>query len=104
MSSYYILSPRGFIDAQNGSDLRDRIISILVEQPRDVVIDCKDVEFMDSSGFGCLVSALKRVREQGHQLCLSGINSQLRAVFELTGTDRVFPIFPTLDDALAHLS
>jgi anti-anti-sigma factor len=104
MSSYHILTPRGFIDAQNGSDLRDRIVSILVEQPRDVVIDCKDVEFMDSSGFGCLVSALKRVREQGNQLCLSGINSQLRAVLELTGTDRVFPIFPTLDDAIAHLS
>ncbi len=104
MSSYYIISPKGFIDGQNGADLRERIASILVEQPRHVLIDCKDVEFMDSSGFGCLVTALKRVRENGKQLCLSGINSQLRAVLELTGTDRVFPIFPALDDAIAHVS
>ena len=104
MEAYLILSPKGFIDAQNGSDLRDRINSLLADNPRHVLIDCQGVEFMDSSGFGCLVSALKRVRESGKQMCLSSINSQLRIVLELTGMDRIFPIFATLEESIASVS
>ena len=104
MKTYTIIPARGFIDAQNGADLRERVISILVEQPRDILIDCKQVEFMDSSGFGCLVAALKRVRQHERQLCLCGINSQLRSVLELAGVDQIIPIVPAVDDFIAQQS
>lgn len=104
MKDLYILRPTGFIDAQNGGDLRDRIGSALAEKPRDILIDCHDVEFMDSSGFGALVSALKRVREHGKQLFLCSLNSQLRVVLELTGTDRVFTIFANSHDCFTFVS
>ncbi len=55
---------------------------------------------MDSSGFGSLVTALKRVRECGKQLYLCSLNSQMRIVLELTGTDRVFTIFPSRHDCI----
>lgn len=104
MQSYYIIPARGCIDSQNGSDLRERIISILVEHPRDILIDCRDVVFMDSSGFGCLVSALKRVRELDMELGLCRINSQLRSVLELAGVAQIYPIFPAIEDFIAHVS
>lgn len=104
MKSYYIIIASAFIDALNGADMRERVISILVEQPRDILIDCKQVEFMDSSGFGCLVAALKRVRQHERQLFLCGINSQLRSVLELTGVDQIIPIVPSVDDFIAQQS
>jgi anti-anti-sigma factor len=104
MKTYYMITARGFIDAQNGSDIRERIISILVEHPRDILIDCKHVEYMDSSGFGCLVAALKRVRQYGKELCLCGINSQLRSILELAGLDQVIPIFPSMEECIAHVT
>lgn len=39
METYYMITARGFIDAQNGADIRERIISILVEHPRDILIN-----------------------------------------------------------------
>ena len=104
MKTYYMITARGFIDAQNGSDIRERIISILVEHPRDILIDCKDVEYMDSSGFGCLVAALKRVRQYGKELCLCGINSQLRSILELAGLDQIIPIFSSMEECIAHVT
>lgn len=59
---------------------------------------------MDSSGFGALVSVLKRVREHGKQLYLCNLNSQVRIVLELTGTEKVFKIFPDQESCLTALS
>ena len=46
MKTYYMITARAFIDAQNGADIRERIISILVEHPRDILIDCKHVDYI----------------------------------------------------------
>lgn len=104
MDDLCILNPVGLLDAQSGSDLRQSIGTILEELPRDILIDCQGLDFMDSSGFGALVSVLKRVREQGRQLFLCGLNSQVRIVLELTGTEKVFTIFPNSQACLAFLS
>jgi anti-anti-sigma factor len=103
MEDLYVLRPSGFIDAENGMHLRHTVGDVIALKPQDILIDCSQVEFMDSSGFGCLVSSLKRVREQGRQLFLCGLRSQLRTVLELTGTDKVFPVFPSYDACVAHL-
>jgi anti-anti-sigma factor len=104
MDDLCILNPVGLLDAQSGADLRQSIGTILAEKPRDILIDCQGLDFMDSSGFGALVSVLKRVREQGRQLYLCGLNSQVRIVLELTGTEKVFIIFPNSEACLASLS
>jgi anti-anti-sigma factor len=103
MEDLYVLRPSGFIDAENGLQLRHTVGDVIAARPQDILIDCAQVEFMDSSGFGCLVSTLKRVREQGRQLFLCSLCSRLRALLELTGTDGVFTIFPSYDACIAHL-
>ncbi len=99
-----VLKPSGLLDAQSGADLRSSIGSLLNEKPGDILIDCQDIDFMDSSGFGALVSVLKRVREQGKQLYLCGLNSQVRIVLELTGTEKVFTIFADRQACVSALS
>jgi anti-anti-sigma factor len=103
MEDLYILRPSGFIDAENGLRLRHAVEDVIASKPQDILIDCGQVEFMDSSGFGCLVSTLKKVREQARQLYLCNLTPQICTVLELTGTDRVFTVFPNADDCVAHL-
>jgi len=100
----YVLTPLGLMNSETGSDLRSEIASLLKKAPKDILIDCQNIQFMDSSGFGSLVSALKRVREHGKQLYLCSLNSQLRMVLELTGTDGVFPIFPSSRECIEFVS
>ena len=69
------------------------------EQPC-VVVDLSRVTFIDSTGLGVLVGALKRVRERG-ALSLVCPQRQVRRVFEITGLTKVFPMFDRLEDAIA---
>jgi anti-sigma B factor antagonist len=90
-----IIQPSGILDGTKASQFRLEI-SDLVEAGADVVlIDFQDVTFMDSSGLGALVLALKTVRAAGSQLVVCSINEQIRILFELTSMDRVFEIFAT---------
>jgi anti-sigma B factor antagonist len=92
-----IIQPSGILDGTKASQFRQEI-SDLVEAGADVVlIDFTDVTFMDSSGLGALVLALKTVRAAGSQLVVCSINEQIRILFELTSMDRVFEIFQTRD-------
>lgn len=89
-----IIQPSGILDGTKANQFRQDI-SDLVEGGADIVlIDFADITFMDSSGLGALVLALKTVRAAGSQLFVCSINEQIRILFELTSMDRVFEIFP----------
>ncbi|MEA5422365.1 STAS domain-containing protein [Synechococcus sp. CCY9202] len=103
MAELHILRPKGFINADTGADLRDRIHSLTVGDPRSVLIDCGAITFMDSSGFSCLITALKMLRRQGQELFLCSLSSQLRVILETTGTIQVFRIFPSSAECLLHV-
>ncbi|MGL4377771.1 MAG: exopolysaccharide biosynthesis polyprenyl glycosylphosphotransferase, partial [Microcoleaceae cyanobacterium] len=57
--------------------------------PPTVIFDFSQTTFIDSSGIGALISNLKMARQNGSNLVLRGVNSQVMAVFELTSLDQV---------------
>ncbi len=73
--------------------------AIKAGQPR-LIIDMEGVSFVDSSGLGSVVAALKQVRSTKGDLRLAAPNQQVRVVLELTTLDRVFPFYATVEDAL----
>lgn len=72
------------------------------EQPK-IIVDLKEVSFIDSSGLAALVSGLKLAREKEGTIVLSSVQPQARTVFHLTMMDRVFSIHPTPDEARRSL-
>ena len=93
-----VVRPSGILDGTKAGQFRQEI-SNLVESNVDIVlIDFQDVTFMDSSGLGALVLALKTVRAAGGKLFVCSVNDQIKMLFELTSMDRVFEIFPTRED------
>ena len=81
-----------------GSEFRQEIGEMVENGVNIVLIDFQDVTFMDSSGLGALVLALKTVRAAGGKFFVCSINEQVRMLFELTSMDRVFQIFPNRDE------
>lgn len=93
-----VVQPSGILDGTKASQFRQEI-SNLVESNVDIVlVDFQDVTFMDSSGLGALVLALKTVRAAGGKLFICSVNEQIKMLFELTSMDRVFEIFPSRED------
>lgn len=97
-SEIKVIQPSGILDSMNGNHLRREVIDAVEAKAKTILIDCKDVEFMDSSGLSTLVMALKVVREVHGKLFLCSINDQLRMLLELTSMDSVFNVFSNQEE------
>lgn len=88
------------LDANNSEELKAELRRLFESGTKDLVIDLKEVLFIDSSGLGVMVSGYKNASILHGSLKLSNLQSQVKSMFELTRLHRVFDIFPTVDDAL----
>lgn len=88
------------LDAHNSDELKAELNRLFDGGTKDLLIDLKEVRFIDSSGLGVLVSGFKNASARQGSLKLSALQSQVKSMFELTRLHRVFDIFPTVDDAL----
>lgn len=66
-----------------------------------VVLDLADVGFCDSTGLGMIVGLYRRAATSGGDLQLCGLQPRIRSLLEVSGVDRVIPVYGTAEDALA---
>jgi anti-sigma B factor antagonist len=96
-----IIHVGGEIDVYTAPVLRERLDEHISEGRHHLVVDLEDVSFMDSTGLGVLVGRLKLVRVSNGSLKLVCSSERILKVFSITGLDKVFQIFASVDDALA---
>ena len=94
-----ILTVEGEVDAHTAPQLKSAIGAVMDQGANDVVIDLDQVSFMDSTGLGVLVGALKRLREQGGELRIVCSRRPILRVLEITGLDKVIPLYSGLAEA-----
>ena len=95
-----IIRPRfSRLDALVAQVFREEVVG-KVSQHAVVVLDLNDVESMDSTGLGTIISILKRMRP-GTNLRLARLSPAVRVLLELTRLDRVLRIFVDVDAAVA---
>ena len=98
----YIMKIEGQLIVENRQKLKSAVQQTLDQDERRFLIDFSRTGYIDSSGLGALVSISKKVREQGGELRLSGLNEDLRSLFELTKLDTLFAIAETPEQALSN--
>ncbi|NJN85733.1 MAG: STAS domain-containing protein [Leptolyngbyaceae cyanobacterium SL_7_1] len=92
-STIKVVEPVGILDGTKAGQLRAQVNETMGNGADIILIDLSGITFMDSSGLGGLVSALKDVRLAGGRLCVCSLNDQVRILFELTSMDKVFEIY-----------
>jgi anti-sigma B factor antagonist len=100
-SGVAVVQVEGQLIVGNRQELKDLIQAALDRGDRRLLIDFSRTGYIDSSGLGALVSISKKIREAGGELRLSGLNEDLRSLFELTKLDTLFAIAETPKQALA---
>ena len=98
-----VLAPTGRLDVAGAPALKEAIGKVVRNGPPKVVIDMEGVSFVDSTGLGSVIAALKQIRKSQGELRLAAPNQQVRVVLELTTLDRVFPYYATVEEALTGL-
>ncbi len=96
-----VLAVTGEVDVATAPRLREQLIDLVNEGQHRIVVDLEKVEFLDSTGLGVLVGALKRVRTHDGELALVCTESRILKVFEITGLTKVFPMHRSVDEAVA---
>ncbi|MCP4705555.1 MAG: STAS domain-containing protein [candidate division Zixibacteria bacterium] len=95
-----VLSLAGRLDLANGNKLKDEIKGVLDSGKTSIHLCMKDLEFVNSSGLGAMVSIMKEIRLQRGRLTLSDMADYVREVFDITQLSHIFEIFPTEEEAL----
>lgn len=95
-----IVTIEGRVDAETAPDLKSRLKDLAQYRVMQAFVDVEDVDFIDSSGLSAMVSGLKALRKHGGTLILCGPQPQALKALRLTLLDRVFPIYPALEEAL----
>lgn len=91
------------IDSYVSNDFKGQMIDWINAGNKRIVLNLNNVDFIDSSGLGAIVSSLKAIGNDG-DLVICGIKTPVMTLFSLTRMNRVFQIFSTEEDALKALS
>ncbi|MFV2033704.1 MAG: STAS domain-containing protein [Halocynthiibacter sp.] len=93
------------IDAAIAIQFKDKMRELTEFCPDRIVLDLSSVDFLDSSGLGAVVAAMKQL-SSGKTLELAGLTNTVNKVFRLTRMDSVFTIHASAALAIgqAHAS
>lgn len=95
-----VLNLKGRLDLASGSGLKDEVKALLDKEKSLLHLNLAEVDFINSSGLGVLVSIMKEVRLRKGRLTLSNLASYVEEIFEITQLSHIFEIFKTEAEAL----
>ncbi len=94
----------GEMDLYTSQEVRELIREALSDGLKRIVLDCKDLEYIDSSGIGVLISLFTTLRKKGGKLSLCSLNNHVESVINFTKLNGFLHITSTLEEALADIS
>jgi anti-sigma B factor antagonist len=94
-----VVAVAGEIDVYTSPVLQERLVEVLRDGSPSIILDLSKVTFLDSTGLGVLITALKRCRSAGGDLVLVTAQPNVLKVLEITGLNDVFQIYDSVDDA-----
>ncbi len=96
-----VLRPVGRLDSASSPEFEIQVLETLQSGAQRVVLDMSALEYVSSAGLRVILLAGKRLKSAGGRLALAGLRENVRDVFEMSGFLTLFPVLPTVGDALA---
>ena len=85
---------------EESNAFRERVKSLLAAGKKKIVLDMKNVTYIDSAGLGTLVATFHSARSQGATLRLANLGSKFREVLQVT---KLYTVFETYDNEAAAI-
>ncbi len=86
----YIATLEGEMDTAAAVEVEEILMPLYAADGKDVIIDCKGLEYIASSGLRILLSILKGAKATGSRVVLRSVNGDIKNVFKLTGFINIF--------------
>jgi anti-sigma B factor antagonist len=89
----------GEIDISTAKDVREKLVSLISQGVRHLVIDLEGTKYMDAAGVDVLVRALKLVSALGGTFSVACPHEHLLKVFEVSELSDAFHVYSSLEEA-----
>lgn len=104
MGTVMVVEPKtDRLDARNAPEFKQQIVELIHRGNNTIVIAMNHVDFVDSSGLGAMISALKTLGQNG-EMVIAGTRKTVYSLFKLTRMDKVFKMFENTEAAVTALS
>jgi anti-sigma B factor antagonist len=100
----YVISLAGEVDLYTAPEFKAQLLDVIGKGATHVIVDFTDTTFIDSTTLGVLVGGVKRLRSNDGELSLVCSDRNITKIFEITGLDRVFTIYPTRAEAVEQVA
>ncbi|MCX7923666.1 MAG: STAS domain-containing protein [Clostridia bacterium] len=82
----------GEVDIYTSQSLKSRLYDVVDSKQMDLIIDCRDLNYIDSTGLGIFVGTLKKAKQFDKKIYLLNLKDNIKKLFIITGLDKVFVI------------
>ncbi len=82
----------GEVDLFNSSQMKQKLLSLIDQKPANFIIDCKSLDYIDSTALGALVGVLKNTKSYGCDISLINVKPNIEKLFKITNLNKVFKI------------
>jgi anti-sigma B factor antagonist len=86
---------------ENTGILRDEIRSLLAQGQKNILVNMRDVSYVDSAGLGELVGAYTTAANQGGAVKLLNLQSKMKDLLQVTKLHTIFPVFENEKEAIS---
>lgn len=93
-----------FIGGEHTDELRDTLKKISEEEENNIVLDFKEVTYLNSTAIGVLISAHASFVKRGGRIVICNVNKSIENIFVITKLTLVFTIKDTVEEALKTLN
>jgi anti-sigma B factor antagonist len=95
---------RKILDEANIAEIGEQLTAIVEKEDRPrIIISFAAVDHLSSAALGTLITINNKVKQKSGQLRLSDINPQIYEVFNITKLNKLFRIYPTMQEARESL-
>lgn len=101
---FHLVDIQGEIDVYTSPKVKEVINDLIEKENYFLVINLEQVRYIDSTGLGVLIGALKKVREKEGNISLICTNPQIKKIFNITGLIKIFNITKSEEEAVKDFS
>ena len=91
------------LDTASSAIFESRLLGLVEHGERQIIVDCGELEYVNSAGLKVFLIAAKRLEPLGGKLILCALAPSVLMIFEMIGFTRIMKIVPSLDEALRVL-
>ncbi len=95
-----VLDVKGEVDVYTAPQFKEAVNKMVDSGEKHLLIDMSGVRYMDSSGFGTLLSVMKRLKPNGGSINLINVSGPIDRILKITRLNQVFATYASVDEAI----